>query len=74
MSVVTIGLVLIVLAVVGLLVARTFRTQRRANLPRKTAPTREPPRQGIGKSPLTIMSEVAGIVGVIIAIIGLLVR
>jgi heme/copper-type cytochrome/quinol oxidase subunit 2 len=58
------GLVLVVVAVVGLLVARTFKPRPRASRPH------EPVRQETGKSRLTIISEV----GVIIAIIGLLVR
>jgi hypothetical protein len=74
MSVTSLGLVLVVLAVVGLVVAGTFRSRQRADPPRATAPTRERPRYEAGKSRLTVMSEIAGIVGAVIAIIGLLVR
>jgi hypothetical protein len=66
------GLLLVVLALVGLVVGRRFTPRQRASPPREA--TREPARQETGKSRLTIISELAGIVGAVIAIIGLLIR
>jgi hypothetical protein len=71
----TLGLLLIVLAIVGLIIAAS-RRRARSDAPRT-------PRQrgsttsavaGPGKSRLTLISELAGIVGFVIAIIGLLGR
>lgn len=68
------GLVLIVLALAGLLVARSSRHRERppqAPIPRAPGRTRsaEP-----AKSRLTLVSEVTGIAGFIITIVSLLVR
>lgn len=69
------GIVLIVLAIVGLFIAASRRRARsRAPQPPRQRGTTTSAVAEPGKSRLTLVSELAGIVGFVITIIGLLVR